>query len=379
MRICVMVDAWIPEHMGGGEKVIWEVMRRLVVNYDCEVDLLVGSHLDTQGIESPRIEEHLDGKLRVLRIGPCFPSRGILSELTYCLLSIPCAARGSYDLIHVQGFVSPIAGWIVGRLTGTPVISAVHGIGIGAMDVLFKKRWVARLHAYLETLMFFRVKYDHQISVSRDIFDYDNVNENITIIPNGVDVEGFDTIHCEKAPEFQLLFVGRFHPQKGLPYLIDAVAEVVQKHSDIRVVLVGSGAEEQTLRARIAELRLGRSFTLTGNLRGEEKIRAFKSSHLFVLPSVAEGQPLTLLESWAAQLPVLLTSVGANPDFVQDGVNGYLVPPRRPDLLADAIIRAMENPDLACLGVRGYEIVREDYSWDRVAERTYQVYSSVLK
>ena len=379
MRIAMMMDSWVPERTGGGHVVTWQISRRMVTDHGCEVDLIVGTQRDVSGRRPPRIEEHCGGKLRILRVGPCcFSPDSLLGKLVYCVVSIPRAARRRYDLINAQAFAPGLPGWIAGRLARIPVVYSVHGIGVDKMPQMIPNRWAAKLLAALETFLLFKLEYDHQISVSRDILSYRNVNRRITIIPNGVDLDAYDAVTCEKSRRFQILFVGRFHPQKGLTYLIEALPRVIARHPELKVVLVGAGGEEESLRQSIEEKALGPYVEFTGRLDGSAKVRAYKSSHLFVLPSVYEGQPLTLLEAWAARLPVLVTRVGANPDFVEDGVNGYLIEPGRADLLAAAILRAVENPELPSMGLRGYEDVQQRYSWERAAAATFEVYRDVL-
>jgi len=377
MRVCFMIDTWSspPESIGGGGVVVWEVIRHLVTTYNCNIDLIAKNQPNADGTSPPRIETYYNGKLRVIRVGP-YLSESILGKAIYCIVAIPAVIQGHYDLINAVAFAAGFPAWVVRQLTKVPVIFSVHGIGIKAMDELYNgKAW---LMSYLETLLLFKLKYDHQISVSRDILDYPNQTRNITIIPNGVNLSDFDAVECEKSDHFQIIFVGRFYPQKGLFYLMEAMVQVVQHTPSAKLLMVGGGEQEQTLRSRISELNLDKTVTFVGFLTGEDKIKAFKASHLFVLPSVYEGQPLTLLEAWSAGLPVVVTTVGANSDFVEEGVNGYLVEPKRSDLLAKAIIRAIENPSLAELGQCGYEIAKS-HSWEQVTEQTYQVYLEVLK
>ncbi len=378
MKIAMMIDSWMPELTGGGHVATWEISRRLVVDHGCQIDLITGMQRDAGGGKPPRIEEHYGGRLRILRIGPCcFPPESFLGKILYCLISIPRAARKRYDLINAQAFAAGFPGWIAGRLARIPVIYSVHGIGVNHIPEFVTNPLAAKFLAAIESFLLFKLEYDHQISVSRDIFSHQNANRSITIIPNGVDAGAYDAVTCDQARKFRMLYVGRFRPEKGLIHLIEALPQVIARHPGVEVLLVGTGSGEETLRNRIEELELEPNFEFAGRLDGNAKIRAYKSSHLFVLPSIYEGQPLTLLEAWAAKLPVVVTAVGANPDFVEDGIDGYLVPPGQANLLAAAILRAIENPELSAMGLRGYQNVRGRYSWERAAAATYQVYREV--
>jgi glycosyltransferase involved in cell wall biosynthesis len=113
---------------------------------------------------------------------------------------------------------------------------------------------------------------------------------------------------------------------------------------------------------------------------GKSLIKAYKRSHVFVLPSLAEGQPITLLEAWAAKLPVIVTKVGDNPLMVKDGVNGYLIDPGNVQQLASAIqkvLRARTKNEK--MGESGYQLVKEEYTWENVANKTWKVYQEVLR
>ncbi len=98
------------------------------------------------------------------------------------------------------------------------------------------------------------------------------------------------------------------------------------------------------------------------------------------MSSYAEGQPITLLEAWAAKLPVVVTRVGDNPQMVKHGVNGYLVEPGNPQSLAQELLKLLQSPLKAKrLGLNGYAMVKRSYSWDKVVEQTYSVYESLFQ
>lgn len=380
MKICMMIDSWQADFQtGGGHMVVWQLAQHLVKNHGCLVDIVTGTQPDNNNARPLTVEQHMSGRLRLVRVAPyCFPADSYLGKLMYCVAAVPFVVRQNYQVINAHAFAAGLPGWVAARLKGIPVIFTVHGIGQKRMSDMVGHRLKAKILAALETMLLFKIKYDQEISVSRDIFEYDNVNHKIAIIPNGVNLAEFEAVTCKKVKKFQLVFVGRLHPQKGLFDLVEAMRRVVASYPNVQVLMVGAGSQLPALRQRIKAYGLNDYFIFTGHLIGVNKIRAFKSSHLFVLPSLYEGQPLTLLEAWAAKLPVVVTDVGANPDFVVDGENGYLVPPQQPELLAAAIVNAIENPDLPTVGECGYQLVRSQYSWDRTAQRTYEVFQNVF-
>jgi len=105
-----------------------------------------------------------------------------------------------------------------------------------------------------------------------------------------------------------------------------------------------------------------------------------QESTLSVLPSLSESFSNSLLESMAAGLPVVATNVGGNPEIVQDGETGLLVPPRDPAAMADAIIRVLEAPEMAKrFGVAGRERVMKHFSLETVIRRTSELYMMLLE
>ena len=120
-------------------------------------------------------------------------------------------------------------------------------------------------------------------------------------------------------------------------------------------------------------------FVFKGKLYGETLIKEYKSSHLFVLPSLYEGMPLTLLEAWASKLPVLVTKVGENPFIVKEGINGWLVKPADLKNLAKKIKRVinMDRNKLRAIGERNYKEVEKKYDWDKIITTLYGVINNV--
>jgi glycosyltransferase involved in cell wall biosynthesis len=138
--------------------------------------------------------------------------------------------------------------------------------------------------------------------------------------------------------------VAHFRPQKGYPVLLEAARLVLDEDLPVRFVAVGRGPQEDELRAIHARLALGDRFLLTGFR--EDATRVMSAFDLFALASHNEGLPLALMEALALGTPVVATAVGGIPEGVKDGVQGLLVPPSRPDLLAHAVVTLVRDPQL---------------------------------
>ncbi len=173
--------------------------------------------------------------------------------------------------------------------------------------------------------------------------------------PNVCDVDLYRSIpRDEPAPWLEpgdrpVLFIGRLSAPKGLYDLYDAIPLVLAKHPHARFVMVGvaeNDALEPVVRDEAEKRGIAARLVFRGSLEGREKAAASVTSEMIVVPSWTEAFPLVIPEAMAAGLPVIATAVGAIPDFVKDGEDGLLVPPRDPRALAAAITRLLDDEPL---------------------------------
>jgi glycosyltransferase involved in cell wall biosynthesis len=105
-----------------------------------------------------------------------------------------------------------------------------------------------------------------------------------------------------------------------------------------------------------------------------------KEASISVLPSLSEGLSNVLIESMAAGVPVVATNVGGNPEIVDDGTTGWLVPSRDADALAQAMMKLLSNPETAAqMGDRRRERIERRFSMERAVHDTQQLYTSLLQ
>lgn len=197
----------------------------------------------------------------------------------------------------------------------------------------------------------------------------------IAIIPNGVYMPG-DAFQKEESPSSKrvALFLSRIHPKKGLPLLIEAWARVRPENWELHIV----GPDEMNHRAelakRVAKHDLDESVIFKDPVSGDAKTRLFQQSSLFVLPTYSENFGIAVAEAMAHQLPVITTH-GAPWKVLDDERCGWWVP-----ATADAITRALEQAiqcdadELSSMGQRGQAVVRERFSWDKIAYEMMQCY-----
>ncbi len=133
------------------------------------------------------------------------------------------------------------------------------------------------------------------------------------------------------------LFVGRMAGVKGVPILIEAIAQLAEKYPDLTLRLVGDGPDRTELEAEVAKRGLQNRIVFLGYRSQTEVAEELARTDVFVLPSFAEGVPVVLMEAMASQVPVLTTRIAGVPELVEDGVSGQLVPPGDVSAFADAL------------------------------------------
>ena len=177
--------------------------------------------------------------------------------------------------------------------------------------------------------------------------------------------------------EIAVATVANFRKQKAYPDLLDAARQLADRGVPARFVVVGQGPLEAEIRALHARLGLGHYVELLGYR--PDAIRVLTGCDLFVLASHYEGYPVAIMEALAVGLPIVATKVGGVPEGVREGVEGLLVSPRRPDLLAAAIESLVFDPqrraEMSAAAIergQGYDI-------DVAVRRTEQIYRDLTR
>lgn len=168
------------------------------------------------------------------------------------------------------------------------------------------------------------------------------------VIYNGIFTERFASISSQNklkvSNNIVLLHVGRFAPQKNHMLLVEAFSRALKEYSSMELWLVGDGPLRPAVEDAVRERGMERSVVFWGIVPKVEEV--LEETDIFVLSSDWEGLPLVALEAMAAGKPVISTNVGGVPELVENGVTGFLVPPKDPDALTNAILRLARDPQL---------------------------------
>lgn len=377
MKTCVLIDAWFP-HIGGGQIHAWELAKDLTDNHKIDVDIITRKHPGEVNNNLLGYKGKL-GVVKVIRFSPSLPFENLFGRTIYLIQSLIYLIPKKFDLVHVHAFSPAIPGKIISTIKKIPIIMTIHGTsveGYKGVNLTLREKFFLEV----ERILLFKIKYTAEISVSSDLKSIENVNKKIDIIPTGANISQFSNQNVKKDKRFKILFVGRLHRQKGLNYLIQAMKSIIEQHPYVKLVIVGQGGEKDNL-VKIANQTIGSNWNRSiefKTLSQNELIKEYLSASLFVLPSIYEGSPIVLFEAWGAKLPVVTSKVGALPDFIKSGLNGYLVDSKDSSKLGLKICEAINNKELTKMGEEGYKTAKE-YSWHNMAEKVFKVYERVQK
>ena len=160
----------------------------------------------------------------------------------------------------------------------------------------------------------------------------------------------------------RVLFVGRLVADKGVTLLVDMVEMLRHRQRDLDLVVVGTGPLGEQLRVAVEQRGLSGSIKLVGALGQDDLPPWYAWADIFCLPSFSEGLPVVLMEAMLAEVPVVSTVIAGIPELVIQDHTGILVPPGRPDLLADAIASLADDPETRQrLGSAGRRMVEQNF------------------
>ena len=326
------------------------------------------------------------------RRGAGLASRFALINIVYfvrqAIRLIRIANRCRPELIHVP-MTSFWAYWkdaafiLMARMLGMKVVAHLHG---GVFDRYYRQspRLIRRLIGWVMR------RADVVIALSNGwkkfLLEEVRPDINIQVVPNCVDAmfaKAIDeaSVRDERREEI-VLFVGGVGSRKGVFDILKAVPLVVSQRPNVRFIFAGP-EEQRGAMAQIeqacASARLNGAVQFLGQVTGQAKLNLFLRASVFVLPSYGENMPYALLEAMGVGLPVIVTPVGAIPEIVEDGHNGFLIEPGDYQALADRLVQLLQEPALcAAISRANNERIRADYLPEVAMLRLSAIYSKLL-
>ena len=302
-----------------------------------------------------------------------------------------CNDTGAFDLVHVHDWLVAFAGAAFKRSHNVPLLSTIHaterGRGRGSL-ASEQARAINHVEWWL-TYESWRV-----IACSEYMRDevanyFQCPLDKIDVVPNGVDTSRFDELEGQDFAAFRNMYalpqekivfsVGRVVFEKGLHLLVKAMPSILEQEPAAKVVIAGKGPELEALRSLAWSLEVGEKVLLTGFISDEDRDKLFKIASCAVFPSLYEPFGIVALEAMAAKCPVVVSEVGGLQDVVQHAETGITVYSDDSDSLAWGILHTLQHPEWAARRVENaYDVVREEYNWERIAQRTHEIYGQII-
>lgn len=205
--------------------------------------------------------------------------------------------------------------------------------------------------------------------------------ERIKIVRCGVEQQFFDGTGTTPSAAARFITVGRLSPQKGQMILINAVARLKRDGVDVEVVVIGDGPLRAELESAAVRLGVSDNIIFAG-WRTPAEVRAeIEKARAFILPSFAEGLPVSIMEAFVLERPVISTYVAGIPELVRPGENGWLVPAGDVELLTDAMRQALTASveELAAMGRAGKRRALAMHDIDGEAAKLKTLFAAALK
>jgi len=285
-----------------------------------------------------------------------------------------------FDLIHAHvALPDGYAGALLAQDFGKSLVITVHGQDL--------QQTVHRSPGCRVSLAFAMKAASRVIVVSRKLYGlackYFDVKDKVVVISNGIDPR--KVIHTEaevtegKKESPNVLSVSNLVLSKGIDLNTRAIAFLQEQYPNLRYEVVGSGPEEKRLRGLARRLGIESRVKFLGRRPHDQVLEHMAACTVFSLPSWNEGFGIVYLEAMALGKPVIGCQGEGIEDFVDHGKTGLLVRRRDINGLVEALGFLLSHPEEAkAMGERARRLVLENYTWERNAEKTIEVYREVL-
>lgn len=297
----------------------------------------------------------------------------------------------NFDIIHFHDFRSfhNVIIHHYAKKYGIPYILQAHGSTLrthGKRELKWLLRWLFDvafgyriLRDASKVIALTRTEAEQYMKMGVD-------KDKIEIIPNGIDLSEYENL--PKRGEFRkkysigddekiILYLGRIHKIKGIDLLVKAFADLIKELDDIRLVIVGpDDGFLLMLKRQIEDLKISDKILFTGPLYERDKLKAYVDADVYVLPSVYETFPNTVLEACACGTPVIVTDRCGIADVVEKV--GYVVEYDKAQL-RDAIFRVLSGEGLRKRFTEdGKRLVRGEFRWDKIVEKVEKLYNILI-
>lgn len=284
--------------------------------------------------------------------------------------------RKTHDVIHAHShlYFSTIFCALVRMIGSSPLVVTNHGLISQTAPMWLQQIYVPTIGRWIYSVADKVICYTE--TERGQLINLGIESERISVIHNGVNTDQF-VPPKSTLPKKEVLWIGKYVPGKGVEYLLRGFQRFSRNFPDYTLLMIGRGPQRDDCLKMIDDLCLTEKVILKDFVQNKELPDVYRQSSIFVLPSLEEGVPRTILEAMACGVPVVCTELPQLVDIVTG--SGILVPVKDSEALAEALIQIVTDPDRARqLGENGRDRVTSDFSWEDTVRKTLELYEEVI-
>ena len=291
-----------------------------------------------------------------------------------------------YDIVHTHGSKAGVIGRIAAAVARVPaILYTVHGWGLKAGNFFTRTifRFIEKVVASFTTVLLFQTTSDMEEAGKYNI----GTRNQYYLIGNGVYLTPFLFYNKQKSKKIRSALIspkkhvvgtiGRVSAQKNPRGFIEIVQKVLEKQSDILFLFVGGGELLREMQQTLNDLGLSSNIIFTGVRTDVPELLA--NFDVFILPSLWEGMPRSVIEAMAMAKPVIVYDIRGIDEIIVDGENGFIVSVNDTSAFADRILYLLNNPvKTKVMGYNGF-LKAKEFDYENVIERVGQIYIDMYK
>jgi len=380
-----MTNPFFHPYTGGTEKHMYELSKRLSKYYNLHVltSRLPGmkKEEDINGVHVHRVKSH------TYKMPPIYPHPLIFAWSARKRMR-QLDKEENFDVINLHGRWAFDFGYSIkyGKKKDKFCTLTVHnkrprGVspGVTVMGTVYDAFYGRRIMKKADALI--PVSHD----AKEDLLNYHIPADKMHVIHNGVDtkffrpstptykdkyLDGFDNL---------LIFQGRIIRQKGLKYLMNAMPKILEEHPKTKLLIIGSGKDTKKIKRQTASMKLNDYVGFPGFIPEQDLPHMFSSADVFIMPSLWEVLPITLLEALSCGAPLVASNAGGNPEIVKHCKNGYIFDMKDSDTMAHYINKLLSDRNLRKkMGKESRNIALKEFDWDIITKQTIDFYNNAL-
>jgi len=388
MNILYFCQLYPPAIYGGGEYIFFQWAKELAKRGH-------KVYVITQRLVGERDFEIIEG-VRVYRVGPAIKYGGLLPLGVFenfgyiigaIMKGITLISKNKINILHSNTYAPVLAGQACAIIFRRNHIITVHDVYFSMIKDFWDK-WAsqvsvgsltAKIGPFIEKFVLkLPATVFHTVSETSKHDLYMCGLQKVVVIPNGINLQDYDSISATKVNTHQAIFIGRLVFYKNLDTVIRAMENVVAKIPNSKLIVIGDGPMLSSMERLTKNLGLAGNVIFKGRISHEEKVKLLKKSSFLVLPSLVEGFGIVLLEAFACSKPVLVSQVKPLTEIVENDKYGYVIPPFNVDAWAEKMIYLFNDSNKATeMGICGRKELEKSYIIPKVVDKLEELYSKI--